>query len=76
MVLEAWPAMHLADNSCILKNNKMSPCYFIFYFFHYFNLQTSGVDSTMKPLMTVGDAEKESMYGYIHTVSGPGKLIR
>lgn len=25
----------------------------------------------MQPLMKVADAEKESMYGYIHTVSGP-----
>ena len=28
----------------------------------------------MQPLMKVADAEKESMYGYIHTVSGPGGL--
>nr|UBK24975.1 V-type proton ATPase subunit A [Lymnaea stagnalis] len=32
---------------------------------------TSERDYTMQALMKVGDAEKESMYGYIYSVSGP-----
>ncbi|KAH9504243.1 V-type proton ATPase catalytic subunit A [Bulinus truncatus] len=32
---------------------------------------THEIDRTMQPLMKVADAEKESLYGYIYTVSGP-----
>uniref|UniRef100_A0A2C9JWF8 H(+)-transporting two-sector ATPase n=1 Tax=Biomphalaria glabrata TaxID=6526 RepID=A0A2C9JWF8_BIOGL len=32
---------------------------------------THETDHTMQPLMKVADAEKESMYGYIYSVSGP-----
>lgn len=37
----------------------------------FFSLQAGGMEGAQK-LPKIRDAEKESMFGYVYTVSGPG----